>query len=52
VGILPDVEAKPTIEGISAGRDEVLERGVRLILGDSVPAAEVEKMARPLDPGR
>jgi C-terminal processing protease CtpA/Prc len=47
VGILPDLEVKPTIEGISAGRDEVLERGVRSILGDSVPAAEIEKMARP-----
>src|SRR5204863_4154437 len=25
VGIVPDVEARPTIEGIRAGRDEVLE---------------------------
>ncbi len=47
VGILADVEAKPTIEGISAGRDEVLEQGLRLILGESVPTAEIEKMARP-----
>lgn len=47
VGILPDVESRPTIEGITAGRDEVLEQGLRLILGDSVPSAEIEKMARP-----
>ena len=47
VGIVPDIEVKPTVEGIRAGRDEVLERAIWLILGDSVPAAEIEKMARP-----
>jgi hypothetical protein len=31
VGIKPDVPAEPTISGIRAGRDEVLERGVALI---------------------
>lgn len=31
VGIVPDVEAKPTIKGISEGRDEVLEKAVQLI---------------------
>jgi C-terminal processing protease CtpA/Prc len=31
VGILPDLEVKPTIEGIRAGRDEVLEAALRLI---------------------
>ncbi len=29
VGLRPDVEAAPTIEGIRAGRDEVLERAVQ-----------------------
>ena len=29
VGIIPDVEAHPTLEGIRAGRDEVLEAAVR-----------------------
>jgi hypothetical protein len=33
VGIVPDVVAKPTIEGIVAGRDEVLETAVKLIEG-------------------
>jgi hypothetical protein len=33
VGILPDIEVKPTIEGIRAGRDEVLERAVLYIRG-------------------
>ncbi len=47
VGILPDVEVKPTIAGIRAGRDEVLEEALRQILGAEVPAAEIEKMARP-----
>jgi len=31
VGILPDVIAGPTLEGIAAGKDEVLETAVRLI---------------------
>jgi hypothetical protein len=31
IGIVPDVVAKPTIEGIAAGRDEVLETAMHLI---------------------
>lgn len=31
IGIVPDVEAKPTIQGIKEGRDEVLEKAVQLI---------------------
>ncbi|GAB2773830.1 C-terminal processing protease CtpA/Prc [Hymenobacter luteus] len=31
VGIVPDVEVKPTIQGIREGRDEVLERAVAFI---------------------
>ena len=31
VGIVPDVVTQPTIAGIAAGRDEVLERAVQLI---------------------
>jgi hypothetical protein len=31
IGILPDVVATPTVEGIAAGRDELLERAVTLI---------------------
>lgn len=33
IGIVPDVVAKPTIQGIAAGRDEVLETAVHLIEG-------------------
>jgi hypothetical protein len=33
VGIVPDVVVKPTVEGIAAGRDEVLETAVKLIEG-------------------
>jgi Peptidase family S41 len=47
LGILPDVEAKPTVAGIRAGRDEVLEVALRQILGTEVPASEIEKMAKP-----
>lgn len=31
IGIVPDVEVKPTIAGIRAGRDEVLDAALRLI---------------------
>jgi len=34
VGIVPDVEVKPTIAGIRAGRDELVEEAVRRILGE------------------
>jgi C-terminal processing protease CtpA/Prc len=47
IGILPDIEAKPTVAGIRAGRDEVLEVALRQILGSQVPASEIEKMAKP-----
>jgi C-terminal processing protease CtpA/Prc len=43
IGILADVEVKPTIAGIRAGRDEVLEEAVRQILGPGASAAEIEK---------
>ena len=44
VGIVPDVVKRPTIAGIKAGRDEVLEEGIRQILGREVTAEEVAKM--------
>ena len=47
IGITPDVEAKPTLAGIRAGRDEVLEAALREILGSNVPIGEIEKMAKP-----
>lgn len=34
IGIVPDVEVHPTIEGIRKGRDEVLEKAVEIILGE------------------
>ena len=37
VGIVPDVEVKPTIAGIRAGRDEVLEEGLRQIRRGGAP---------------
>ena len=45
VGIARDIESVPTVVGIAAGRDEVLESGIRAILGDSIPQAELERMA-------
>ena len=46
VGIVPDIEARPTLEGIRSGRDEVLEAALRHILGPDVPAAVIQQMAR------
>ena len=47
IGIVPNVEVRPTIAGIRAGRDEVLEEALRQILGRQVPSADIEKMAKP-----
>src|SRR5678815_1747151 len=33
IGIVPDIEVKPTIEGIRAGRDELLEEALKVIRG-------------------
>jgi C-terminal processing protease CtpA/Prc len=46
IGILSDIEAKPTIEGIGAGRDEVLETAIRQILGSGATGEEIRKMAK------
>jgi C-terminal processing protease CtpA/Prc len=46
IGIIPDHEVKPTIAGIRAGRDEVLEAAIREIVGKDVPAAQIEKMIK------
>ena len=31
VGIVPDIEVKPTISGIRNGKDELLEKAIELI---------------------
>ena len=48
VGIIPDKEVKPTIAGVKAGRDEILEAAVRQILGTEPSDSEIEKLARRL----
>jgi C-terminal processing protease CtpA/Prc len=35
VGIIPDIEVKPTIEGIRAGRDELIERAIQVLSPES-----------------
>jgi hypothetical protein len=47
IGIVPNVEVKPTIAGIRAGRDEVLEEALRQILGSGVSPAEIETISKP-----
>jgi C-terminal processing protease CtpA/Prc len=37
VGIVPTVPASPTVAGVRAGRDEVLERAISLVTGRVVP---------------
>ena len=46
IGIVPDVVVRPTIAGIRAGRDEVLEEALRQILGSTTSADEIQKLAR------
>jgi C-terminal processing protease CtpA/Prc len=46
IGIVPNVRVAPSIAGILAGRDEVLEEALRQILGPRAPAADIEKMAK------
>jgi hypothetical protein len=44
VGIVPDVEVRPTLAGIRAGRDEVLEAALRQILGPAASDAEIRAL--------
>jgi C-terminal processing protease CtpA/Prc len=46
VGIVPDREVKPTVNGLRDGQDEVLEAALREILGATVPQSELEKLAK------
>lgn len=46
VGIVPDQEVLPTIEGIRQGRDEVLEAAIRKILGPEVADHDILEMYR------
>lgn len=34
IGIVPDIEVKPTIKGIAEGRDELLEKAIEIINGE------------------
>jgi C-terminal processing protease CtpA/Prc len=47
IGIVPDLEVEPTLTGIKAGRDEVLETAIRQILGPAASQAEIEAIVRP-----
>jgi C-terminal processing protease CtpA/Prc len=47
VGIIPDIQIEPTIAGVRAGRDEVLEEALRQILGRQTPEDQIRRLARP-----
>ena len=46
IGIVADINARPTIQGIRSGRDEVLEAALRHILGPGASATEIERLAK------
>lgn len=46
IGIVPDIEVLPTIDGIRAARDEVLEIAVHEIVGDEVSEESLREMTR------
>ena len=48
VGILPDFVVRPTLAGVRAGRDEVLEAGIRLIAGEAVAHETIRAMIQPV----
>jgi hypothetical protein len=43
VGIVPDIVVAPTIEGIRAGRDELIEEAVRQIRGEGAATSELTR---------
>lgn len=43
-GIVPDVVVKPTIADIREGRDPVLAKAIRLIVGPGVSIAKIQQM--------
>lgn len=45
IGIVPDITLTPTREGIRDGRDELLERALREILGPDLPDAKISELA-------
>ena len=44
IGILPDRRVTPTVAGIRAGRDELIEAAIREIMGNDVATPEIQKM--------
>lgn len=42
IGIVPDIPFRPTVAGMQAGRDEVLERGIKEILGQGLTVQECQ----------
>jgi C-terminal processing protease CtpA/Prc len=45
VGIIPDIEVKPTVAGIRERRDELLEAALRQILGPEAKTEEIRKLS-------
>jgi C-terminal processing protease CtpA/Prc len=45
IGIVPDIEVRPTVAGMREGRDEVLEAALQAVLGDGTTREEVQRIA-------
>ena len=48
VGIIPDITVYPTGAGLRDGRDEILERAIREIVGSSMREEDLRKLAHPI----
>ena len=46
VGIVPDVVARPTIAGVAARRDELLEAAIRIVLGAGASETDLRRIAK------
>lgn len=44
VGIIFDIVVKPTIKDVRTGRDPVLEKAIRMIVGSKVPESRIRAM--------
>src|SRR5258706_6008329 len=45
VGIIPDIEVKPSVLGIQTGRDELVDEAIRQISGDGSPRPVISLVA-------
>lgn len=52
IGIVPDIVVRPSIAGIRAGDDPLLDRAIRLIVGPKVPLKKIKALYAPSASGK